>query len=209
MKKKEWRKFIWCAAAAFALTGCQQAGPAEPQKGTAVETEDTAESQTTLSEGSKTEEESTASERETEADNEDNLGGLMELLGMKDEDTADLFGGGEENWTEDRSFYIGRIYQVDLLGESCGVYTTCGQDGTVESVSIHIVSGERKVTDEEVKEWQEQITLLMGTEPVSDGELSEGGSKNIRWVADGKSATMYRMEDNLSVSLQPAVGELE
>ena len=42
MKKKEWRKFIWCAAAAFALTGCQQAGPAEPQKGTAVETEDMA-----------------------------------------------------------------------------------------------------------------------------------------------------------------------
>lgn len=27
------------------------------------------------------------------------------LVGMKDEATADLLGGGEENWTEDSSFY--------------------------------------------------------------------------------------------------------
>lgn len=131
------------------------------------------------------------------------------LVGMKDEATADLLGGGEENWTEDRSFYIGRTYNVQLFDVPCRVFTTCGQDNTVESVSVWIVSGERQVTDEEAKEWESRVTEMMGTEPVYDKEISEGGSRNCRWNAGGMAATMNRMADILTVSFQPAVGELK
>lgn len=42
------------------------------------------------------------------------------LVGMNDEATADLLGGGEENWTEDSSFYIGRTYNVQLFDVPSG-----------------------------------------------------------------------------------------
>lgn len=133
---------------------------------------------------------------------------LAALLGMQDEDTAELFGGGAENWTEDKSFYIGRIYTVDLYGESCQVFTTCGADKKVESISIWIVNGSRDVTEEEAKAWESRVTEFMKESPVMDGETSEGGSKNYRWTKDGLAASMHQMKDILAVSLQPAVGEL-
>ena len=77
---------------------------------------------------------------------------LAALLGMQDSETESLLGGGEENWTEDHSFYIGRIYQAEMYGETYPVYTTCSSQGIVDSVSLRIVSGERQVTSEEVQE---------------------------------------------------------
>lgn len=137
------------------------------------------------------------------------LGELSAMLGMEDQETAELFGGGTENWTEDKETYIGRIYSVELNDRQCQVYTSCGDDETVESVSIWIVNGEHDVTDAEAAEWADLVTDFMGTEPITDSETSEGGSKNRRWRADGMAASMYQMKDSLSVSLQLAVGELK
>ena len=132
-----------------------------------------------------------------------------QLPGMSDEETADMFGGGEENWTEDKQFFIGRIFHVNLYGGEYNMYTTCSEDGIVEAVSVWIVSGERAVTDEETETWVGRVTELMGTEPVFDGESSEAGSQNWKWNADGFAAAIYRMEDTLSLYFQPAVGELK
>ena len=63
-------------------------------------------------------------------------------------------------------------------------------------------------TDEETETWISRVTELMGSEPVYDGESSEGGSQNWKWIADGFSASIYRMKDILTLYLQPAVGEL-
>lgn len=147
----------------------------------------------------------TPSTENTETD----LAQLRALPGMSDEETADMFGGGEENWTEDRQFFIGRIFHVNLYGEEYNMYTTCSEDGIVEAVSVWIVSGERAVTDEETQTWVDRVTELMGTEPVFDGESSEAGSQNWKWNADGSAAAIYRMEDTLSLYFQPAVGELK
>lgn len=134
---------------------------------------------------------------------------LMDMLGMKDEDTANLLGGGGENWTDDKSFYIGRIYQTDIYGDNYKIFTTCGKDRTVESVSLWIVDGERKVVDTEVQEWEERVTDIMGVDPIRDVGVSEGGSRNIRWMADGMVVSMNRMEDILTIHFQCAVGELK
>ncbi|OUQ23896.1 hypothetical protein B5E77_14590 [Lachnoclostridium sp. An131] len=140
---------------------------------------------------------------------EADLAQLKALPGMSDEETADMFGGGEENWTEDKQFFIGRIFHVNLYGGEYNMYTTCSEDGIVEAVSVWIVSGERAVTDEETETWVGRVTELMGTEPVFDGESSEAGSQNWKWNADGFAAAIYRMEDTLSLYFQPAVGELK
>ncbi|MGI6001333.1 MAG: hypothetical protein ACOX8J_10080 [Candidatus Merdisoma sp.] len=140
---------------------------------------------------------------------EADLAQLKALPGMSYEETADMFGGGEENWTEDKQFFIGRIFHVNLYGGEYNMYTTCSEDGIVEAVSVWIVSGERAVTDEETETWVGRVTELMGTEPVFDGESSEAGSQNWKWNADGFAAAIYRMEDTLSLYFQPAVGELK
>ena len=143
------------------------------------------------------------------AQEETDLGALVSLLGMKDEDTAGLFGGGEENWTEDKSFYIGRRFAADVYGTPCRIFTTCGEDKTVESVSVWIVGGEREVTETEADEWEARITDFVGAGPAGDEEISEGGNKNLRWTKDGTAITLHQMKDILTVSLQPAVGELK
>ncbi len=197
----------WTYLLAAGLTVCLAAGcgseKTEASPETAVVLEETNETGKALSQ---------AETPEVTVQTEVQEAGLQDvaaLLGMKDEDTAELFGGGAENWTEDKSFYIGRIYTVDLYGESCQVFTTCGADKTVESISIWIVNGNRDVTEEEAKAWESRVTEFMKESPVIDGETSEGGSKNYRWRGDGLAASMHQMKDILSVSLQPAVGELD
>lgn len=130
------------------------------------------------------------------------------LLGMQDSETESMLGGGEENWTEDRSFYIGRIFQAEIYGEICPVYTTCSKEGVVESVSLQIVSGERKVTEEEVEQWAERISDYTGVDSSEESGFSEGGSRQRSWRKDGKIVTLRYMADNLSISFQNLVGEL-
>lgn len=202
MVKKGWSVILALAVTAGLMAGCGSAGksgtvPEETQ--TVAETTETAESESSLAETSQT-----AAEESEEVFLED----LAGLLGMQDADTADLLGGGEENWTEDRSFYIGRIYQAEVEGVPCEVFTTCGEDKTVESVSLWIVGGERAVTEEETEQWKTLVTEMMGTEPSCDEEPSEAGSKNCTWMSNGIIATMSQMTDILTVSFQPAVGEL-
>ena len=81
-----------------------------------------------------------------------------------------------------QKFYIGRNYKVCLDGKEYEAHTTCGEAGTVKSVSVWLVSGERDVTDEETELWLEQMNVVMESEPTYDGTSSEGGSKNWRWT---------------------------
>ena len=69
------------------------------------------------------------------------LADTASLLGKADADIADAFGGGEENWTTDKSTYIGRIYQTELYGEPVTVHAVCGEEKTVDAVSIWITDG--------------------------------------------------------------------
>lgn len=151
-----------------------------------------------------------ATEASTEAGKEEaDLSSIAGLLGMQDQETEDLLGGGEENWSADHSLYIGRIFQAGLFGESYPVYTTCDRDRVVDSVSIHVVSGERKVTEEEVEQWRNRISDYMGISGTEENRMSEGGSSQITWRKDGEIVTLHYMEDNLSISFQKLAAELD
>ena len=203
MKKNVWKKFMLMVGLSGLLMGCGTGSQIKEEETIAITEEVSGEKETAVKE------ETQEQEMSEEKDENAGLAELKDMLGMKDADTAGLLGGGEENWTEDQSFYIGRNYQTELYGIPCKVFTTCGEDRTVESVSVWIVSGEREVTEQEVEEWADRITEMMGVQPSEEGEVSEGGSKNRKWLADGVIASMNQMSDILTVSLQPAVGELE
>ena len=137
------------------------------------------------------------------------LGEMEALLGMQDEETADLLGGGEENWTEDKSFYIGRHYEVEMGGTVYQVHTSCDDAKTVNSVSVWLSDGERSVPQEEVDQWVQILNEFTGTEPVYDDTSSEVGSKNWKWMADGNIITLNWLDTIFTISMNPAVGELK
>lgn len=145
---------------------------------------------------------------ETAEDDSKKLKSLTEIPGMKDRETANLLGGGEENWTEDRSFYIGRSYKTQLYGEDCSVFTLCGEDSgrTVESVSVWVVNGEREITEEESQLWLDRVSEVMDSQPFCKYQSVESGARSWKWKTDGMAASMYRMNDILTISFQPAAG---
>lgn len=184
-----WKMLILAGAMAL-LPGCSnEAKPVETKTETVAETSSVAE--------------------ETENQEDGTLASVAMLLGMKDSETKSMLGGGEENWTSDRSFYIGRIFQAEVYGEIYPVYTTCSESGMVESVSMQIVSGERKVTEEEIEQWSERISQYTEVLPSEEKGPSETGSRQKVWIKDDKIVTLYYMEDNLSISFQNLIGELD
>lgn len=191
--KKE--KLLFAIGSSILITGCTpKTEIAEPTA--ATEAEIMTETETTT---------------EVETVHQEEGGTLKEvadLLGMMDSETESMLGGGEENWTEDRSVYIGRIFQAEVYGETYPVYTSCSREGVVESVSMKIVNGERPVEETEIQEWTDRITEYTGVTPAEEQKLSEGGSQHKSWRSNGRIVTMYYMKDNLSISFQKLVGEL-
>lgn len=192
---------------ALLLTGLLTACGTQQPQGTesATETEGMAETQPA--------EQTEAGAQETvtgqNTDPQTALGEMEALLGMLDEETADLLGGGEENWTEDKSFYIGRHYEVEMGGTVYQVHTSCDDAKTVNSVSVWLSDGERSVPQEEVDQWVQILNEFTGTEPVYDDTSSEVGSKNWKWMADGNIITLNWLDTIFTISMNPAVGELK
>ena len=142
------------------------------------------------------------------ADQTAELKELVEFLGKSDEDVKDLFGGGEENWTEDKGFYIGRIYQIVLGEDEASLYTTCEQDKTVSSVSVKFRPDGEDCQDRTEK-WVKSLTEFVGQEPEFDGTSSEGGSQNWKWKTEDAFITLRLLGEDLSISMNPPVGELK
>lgn len=192
--KKE--KLLFAIGAAILITGCTpKTEIAEPTAATEAEI--------------MTEAETTAEVETARQEEGGTLKEVADLLGMMDGETESMLGGGEENWTEDRSVYIGRIFQAEVYGETYPVYTSCSREGAVESVSMKIVNGERPVEETEIQEWTDRITEYTGVIPAEEQKFSEGGSRQKSWRSNGRIVTMYYMKDNLSISFQELVGELE
>ncbi len=139
---------------------------------------------------------------------QETLSAAADLIGQADADVKDLFGGGEENWTEDQSTYIGRIYTAELYDAPVTIYTTCDADNLVSSVSIWISDGTQAVSEEQLSAWQGYISDATG---VSMEEMPVSGriGHTILAVAGGKYFyTLRLLGDILTLDILPAVGEL-
>ena len=149
--------------------------------------------------------EATGSEQAAEQD----LGMVCALIGKDDADTADLLGGGEENWTEDGVTFIGRIYDTELYGEPVTVYTTSSPEKKVDSVSIWITDGSQAVTEEQLAEWQGYVTDATGAEMQQMPVSGESGTQSWEWQTEDHFYTLRLLENILTLGINPAVGELQ
>lgn len=188
--KKRVLSFLMLGAMAVSLTACGQKGTVAEQEPAAAE---------------ETRQEETAGENTLY---EATLEEIEALLGMEDAETAELLGGGEENWTEDKSFYIGRMYEISLYGETYPVYTSCTDKKIVNSVSVWLANGEREISDEETEQWVQRLTELTGEEAAYDETTSEAGTKKWKWVSEDRIISLMRTDELLSISMNPAAGEL-
>lgn len=134
---------------------------------------------------------------------------LEALLGLEDAEAADRFGVSAENWTEDRSTFIGRIYQLSFFGEPIKVFTSYNDERQVVSVSAWITDGTEEVTEEDVQVWVQRICDYAGSEPLFDNTSSEAGSEIWKWKKDDTFVKLFRLENLLTIELQRAVGELQ
>lgn len=206
IKKKRIVIFMLLAVV-FLLSACGQKAVAEKSE-TAKET---VKEKEFLEEKKPSEEDESAEEKASPIENvvyEATFQELTALLGKQDPETANLLGGGEENWTEDKNFYIGRIYQVQLFDAQYPVYTSCDENWIINSVSIWLANGERKVSKEEVEQWVQRLTEFAESEAAYDEISSEAGSKKWQWKLEDKFLSLMWTGDILTISMNPAVGEL-
>lgn len=133
---------------------------------------------------------------------------LQSLLGLSDQEAAVFFGASEENWTQDKSTFIGRIYQVSLLEHPVKVYTSCNQENKVASVSTWVTDGTREVTEDEVLSWVQNVSEYTASEPIYDDTTSEAGSRSWKWKKDDIFITVHWLGDIVTIELLPAIGEL-
>ncbi|MFR5633762.1 MAG: hypothetical protein ACLUFH_12370 [Monoglobales bacterium] len=197
---REIRTWFLALGITISLTGCtQEDGKAEVKPDSTVITEQTVDSEMI----------EISEESEEKGECSRVLGEISAFLGMYDSETKDMFGGGKENWTEDRSFYIGRIFQTELYGENCSVYTTCSEEGKVDSISIKIVNGERPVTEEEIQKWTDRISDETDSEFTEDDNVSKSRNRQRVWRKDGKIVTMNYAEMSLTIHFQKTIGELK
>lgn len=134
---------------------------------------------------------------------------LEVLLGLEDEVTAEDLGGGEENWTADKSTYIGRIYHVSLMGRAAKVFTSCDNKRSVASVSAWVTDGTTEVTEEEVQFWVQTLTEYAGSDPISQTTSEESGSQNWKWKKDKNFITLHWLGDIVSIDMLPAIGKIK
>lgn len=134
---------------------------------------------------------------------------LIALLGQTDAETADALGGGAENWTADHSFFIGRIFETSLLDTLVTVYTTCGNDADhkVESLSVWIADGSQPLPGETRDAWIGALDAYTGTQSTASGP-SEGGSLSWKWTHSQTLLNLQLLNNILTLSIQPMIGEL-
>lgn len=151
--------------------------------------------------------ETVPAETESETAQDVTMDDIAALLEAEDDKVADFLGGGEENWTDDKSFYIGRIYNTSLDGNDIKVLTSV-EDNVVKAVSVWLEDGEQTLAEEDVQNWVSYLTSWIGTEAEYDDTTSEAGSKIWKWKLDETFVKLFQNGDILTVTLNPAVGEL-
>lgn len=134
---------------------------------------------------------------------------LVSVLGTEETEADLLLGGGKENWTADGTYLIGREYRMTLNEEPVTVYTICGEENQISAVSVWIYSEEHPREEGDTEAWIERINRFTGTEAGEPDTSSEAGSVNWQWKCDGYFMTLYQLGENLTLEINPLIGELQ
>lgn len=116
---------------------------------------------------------------------------LREMLGKTDEEAAALFGGGEENWTADKSILVGRNYEAGLFETEACIYTSYDENQTVGMIFVEMPDGD-------AGQLLKQIETALGQAPE---EENADGEKSWQWQMEDCVITLYEIEGTVSMDL--------
>lgn len=135
------------------------------------------------------------------------LDGLTGLLGKTDAELTETLGEGTENWTSDKSFFIGRTYAVTLEDSAATLYTIAQDDEarTVQSLSVWLSDGSAEVSEEIVNGWIDTLTAYIGADAEVSGP-SEGGAQTWHWSRDSVYYDLQLLDQILTLSIQAVTG---
>lgn len=135
------------------------------------------------------------------------LDGLAGLLGKTDTELTGTLGEGTENWTSDKSFFIGRTYAVTLEDSAATLYTIAQDDEarTVQSLSVWLSDGSAEVSEETVNGWIDTLTAYIGADAEVSGP-SEGGAQTWHWSRDSVYYDLQLLDQILTLSIQAVTG---
>ena len=135
------------------------------------------------------------------------LDGLTDLLGKTDAELTEMLGEGTENWTSDKSFFIGRTYEVTLENSAATLYTIAQDDEahTVQSLSVWLSDGSTEVSEENVNGWIDTLTAYIGADAEVSGP-SEGGAQAWHWSRDAVYYDLQLLDQILTLSIQAVTG---
>lgn len=135
------------------------------------------------------------------------LDGLTDLLGKTDAELTEMLGEGTENWTSDKSFFIGRTYEVTLEDSAATLYTIAQDDEarTVQSLSVWLSDGSAEVSEETVDGWIDTLTAYIGADAEVSGP-SEGGAQTWHWSRDSVYYDLQLLDQILTLSIQAVTG---
>lgn len=125
------------------------------------------------------------SEASEEAGSKDVLDIATDMLGMTSEESAKQLDGGEDLYSADGEFFIGREYKVSALGIDTVLFTSFRDDGVINSISMHL--GEDNFED-----MKAQLVEKLGQPSEVNDTPSEAGYTNIMWDLDGKLMYLYK-----------------
>lgn len=197
MRKKLYAIFM-ITGMTLAMTACGQKSQGTNESPSATEQVVTtvAENDQEITQGGDDTEKETKEETKEEKDEKeegatwDQLSGM---LGMSDQESESLFGGGIKNQTEDQTILIGRNYQTSLFDYPAEIHTMYDENQT-----IYLVQAE--LDGMSVSDCQAEITNAVGVQmlPVDKGE---SGQHSGQWSYDGKQVNLYHTEGTLFIEL--------
>ena len=116
----------------------------------------------------------------------------INLIGKSDAESAVLLGGGEENIAGDGTTKIGRIYHVELFGETIEVGTLYDENERVMDVIL-------KFEKDDADTYADELIRLYGEPMSSNDELSEGGATWKTWNVEDATVQLYQQSGLVSL----------
>lgn len=130
----------------------------------------------------------------TPAASEGGLSGLIALMGKTDEEASQMLGQGEENRTQDGNYLVGRIYQTTLFDRACSVYTSYGEDGTVELAVAQF-------SPEDASACRQGMEQLLGSgSAFAAEELPEEG-EGFFWIVENLTISLFISADSVNLDI--------
>lgn len=133
-------------------------------------------------------------------DGETILKECINLIGKSNAESAEMLGGGEENIAGDGTTKIGRIYHVELFGETIEVGTLYDENERVMDVIMQLEKGD-------VDTYANELISLYGEPMSSDDELSEGGATWKTWNVQDATIQLYQQSGLVSLEITPNYSE--